>query len=113
MHREILKIYHRASAQTKAVYNEGHDTEVCEEENWVIRWLLWHAFRYRDQRNNKRRTSTLAGVTSGEEDGCCDGTSRISPSGQGDPEDGAGNGEEIFGRSFPVHVGTQPTNSRS
>lgn len=33
----------------------GRDTQGLEEENWVIRWLLWHVFRYRDNRNKNRR----------------------------------------------------------
>jgi hypothetical protein len=55
MHREILNIYHNARPETKYFYDMGRDTQGLEEENWVIRWLLWHVFRYRDNRNKNRR----------------------------------------------------------
>lgn len=55
IHREILRIYHSARRETKAVYDLGRDTDRVEEENWVIRWMLWHVFRYRDNRNKNRR----------------------------------------------------------
>ena len=56
IHREILRIYHTARRETRAVYDLGRDTDRIEEENWVIRWMLWHVFRYRDNRNKNRRT---------------------------------------------------------
>ncbi|KXT03880.1 hypothetical protein AC578_8959 [Pseudocercospora eumusae] len=71
MHSEILQIYQQASPNTKAVYDLGRDTDGPEEENWIVRWLLWHAFRYRDTRNNRNRrapTGTVArGVPSGDD----------------------------------------------
>ncbi|KXS97652.1 hypothetical protein AC579_1170 [Pseudocercospora musae] len=71
MHSEILQIYHRATPSTKAVYDLGRDTDGLEEENWIVRWLLWHAFRYRDTRNNRNRRApngTVArGVPSGDD----------------------------------------------
>lgn len=54
-HREIMNIYRHARPETRAYYDLGHDTDGLEEENWVIRWLLWHVFRYRDNRNKSRR----------------------------------------------------------
>jgi hypothetical protein len=54
-HREILNIYQHARPETKPFYDMGRDTQGLEEENWVIRWLLWHVFRYRDNRNKNRR----------------------------------------------------------
>ena len=36
-------------------------TNVSQEENWIIRWMLWHAFRYRDQRNNRNRGVSAQG----------------------------------------------------
>jgi len=54
-HREILNIYQHARPETKYFYDMGRDTQGLEEENWVIRWLLWHVFRYRDNRNKNRR----------------------------------------------------------
>ncbi|KAF2158368.1 hypothetical protein M409DRAFT_31111 [Zasmidium cellare ATCC 36951] len=41
-HRETMRIYLTARPETKAVYDLGHDVDGVEEENWVIRWLLWH-----------------------------------------------------------------------
>lgn len=58
MHREILRIYQTARPETRQVYDLGRDTAGVEEENWVIRWMLWHVFRYRDNRNKNRRTAS-------------------------------------------------------
>ncbi|KAK4507293.1 hypothetical protein PRZ48_001028 [Zasmidium cellare] len=68
MHREILRVYQNASERTKTVYELGHNTEGVEEENWIVRWLLWHAFRYRDQRNNRKSRSDSQISVSGDED---------------------------------------------
>lgn len=68
MHREILAIYQRASDRTKDVYDLGRNTDGVEEENWIIRWLLWHAFRYRDQRNNRKARSGSQASESADED---------------------------------------------
>jgi hypothetical protein len=59
-HREILNIYQHAKPETKPLYDMGRDTQGLEEENWVIRWLLWHVFRYRDNRNKNRRQGSPA-----------------------------------------------------
>ncbi|KAF2173743.1 hypothetical protein M409DRAFT_62016 [Zasmidium cellare ATCC 36951] len=57
--REVLRIFEHARPETRAVYQFGHDTshdasgnEVVD--NWIIRWMLWHVFRYRDYRNRSR-----------------------------------------------------------
>ncbi|EMC98115.1 hypothetical protein BAUCODRAFT_46353, partial [Baudoinia panamericana UAMH 10762] len=55
LHREILRIYHHARRETRIIYELGRDTDRVEEENWVIRWMLWHVFRYRDNRNRNRK----------------------------------------------------------
>jgi hypothetical protein len=51
MRREVQTIYYLASLHTRPWY----DRAVCQEgvnwDNWIIRWCLWHAFRYRDSRN--------------------------------------------------------------
>lgn len=67
VHREILRIYRHARRETRAVYDLGRDTDRVEEENWVIRWMLWHVFRYRDNRNRNRTGRTLSngGMPSG------------------------------------------------
>jgi hypothetical protein len=54
LHREVLNIYYTASARTKPWYDYGRFWEGTNEENWIIRWCLWHVFRYRDERNRHR-----------------------------------------------------------
>ena len=79
VHREILNIYQRARPETKYFYDKGQDTQGLEEENWVIRWLLWHVFRYRDNRNKNRR--------------------------QGSPDRGSPSSSENSGSEGPPHGG--------
>lgn len=57
-HREILRIYRMARPETRVIYDLGRDLDRVEEENWVIRWMLWHVFRYRDSRNKNRRPTS-------------------------------------------------------
>lgn len=65
--REVLRIYDDAQAQTRAVYQFGHDTaDPQAPDNWIIRWMLWHVFRYRDYRNKQQRSANDAG--SGDDD---------------------------------------------
>lgn len=55
---EVVRIRRDASPETRFIYNVGCDYEGDREENWIIRWLLWHSFRYRDERNagsNRKR----------------------------------------------------------
>ena len=54
MHRETIHIYQTARPETKAYYDRAHYTEGGTEENWIIKWFLWHVFRYRDNRNRGR-----------------------------------------------------------
>lgn len=54
MHRETLYIYRTARPETRAYYDCGHYIEGEVEENWIIKWMLWHVFRYRDNRNRGR-----------------------------------------------------------
>lgn len=56
--REIMYIYWHATPETKPFYDIGRNTDGIEGENWVIRWLLWHVFRYRDNRNRSRKQGT-------------------------------------------------------
>ncbi|KAM3413720.1 hypothetical protein BST61_g10409 [Cercospora zeina] len=65
--REVLRIYHDAQPQTRAVYQFGHDTaDPNAPDNWIIRWMLWHVFRYRDYRNKQQRQAN--GTGSGDDD---------------------------------------------
>lgn len=58
IHQEIIRIYQNARRETKEIYDLGRDIERVEEENWIIRWMLWHVFRYRDNRNRNRRAAS-------------------------------------------------------
>lgn len=53
-HREILTIYRNAAVETRTFYNRGQFFEGPNEENWIIRWCLYHSFRYTDNRNRTR-----------------------------------------------------------
>ncbi|QIX01486.1 hypothetical protein AMS68_007003 [Peltaster fructicola] len=63
LHRAILGMYARADDEIRAYYDLGRNTDGIEEENWVIRWLLWHVFRYRDRRNRAGVQRATAGFT--------------------------------------------------
>lgn len=60
MHRETLHIFEIARPETRPIYERGHYFEGGNEENWIIKWLLWHVFRYRDNRNRGRTLSSWA-----------------------------------------------------
>ncbi|KAK3045169.1 hypothetical protein LTS18_014411 [Coniosporium uncinatum] len=53
-YREVVNIYNLASPETKPFYDAGVYQDGTNWDNWVIRWLLWHVFRYRDDRNRNR-----------------------------------------------------------
>ncbi|KAF2765875.1 hypothetical protein EJ03DRAFT_318687 [Teratosphaeria nubilosa] len=84
IHREIMRIYHLARPLTRQVYDLGRDTERVEEENWVIRWMLWHVFRYRDNRNRNRRGTSSGNSGDADDDNMEDMRSSKS-SGSGRP----------------------------
>lgn len=66
---EVLRIYNDAQPQTRAVYQFGHDlADPQAPDNWIIRWMLWHVFRYRDYRNKQQRSTNEAGSGDGDED---------------------------------------------
>ena len=46
-HQEVLRMVACAQPQTAYYYHYGRYTTNVSEENWVARWYLWHAFRYR------------------------------------------------------------------
>jgi len=56
--REILHIWHKGAAELQPFYARGQHLKDSVEDNWVIRWCLYHSFRYTDKRNrNSFRTS--------------------------------------------------------
>lgn len=64
-HREILNIFARASPRTRQFYERAHyRTPIRQdewlEENWAIRWYIWHSFRYRDNRDNRGERQVAA-----------------------------------------------------
>jgi len=62
-HNQILLIVAGAQPQTRPYYQVGRYMTKVAEENWVARWYLWHAFRYRDNRVPKSRPAPAnAGV---------------------------------------------------
>lgn len=46
---------------TRLYYEQGQHWSGANEENWVIRWFLWHVFRYRDNRNRSGGTTSAVG----------------------------------------------------
>ena len=54
IHKEVLRIFRHASPRTRPVYEKGVFQDGSNQDNWVIRWCLWHVFRYRDDRNRNR-----------------------------------------------------------
>lgn len=59
---EAAWIYEHAQPVTKPLYNLGHDPEHPDKPNWVIRWMLWHVFRYKDGRQKVSSTQFPAKV---------------------------------------------------
>ncbi|KAF2276658.1 uncharacterized protein EI97DRAFT_376302 [Westerdykella ornata] len=67
-HREILNIYHLASPRTRSFYDRARyrarvKQDEWVEENWAIRWFLWHSFRYRDNREGVFHSQSHGGRT--------------------------------------------------
>jgi len=60
MFREIHRIYENASPWTRPIYDRGWYADGPNRDNWIIRWCLWHVFRYRDNRNKQRWSKSSA-----------------------------------------------------
>ncbi|KAF2137573.1 uncharacterized protein K452DRAFT_291386 [Aplosporella prunicola CBS 121167] len=80
MHREVLAVYHGASPYTKPYYDMGHYMDGRNEDNWIIRWLMWHVFRYRDNRNRHRNGEAISSTRSGRQ---ADGQEAVSDQSDG------------------------------
>lgn len=55
--RAISQIWSTASEKSRWYYDHGQSAEPSVK-NWVLKWLLWHVARYRDERNNKKNRSS-------------------------------------------------------
>lgn len=62
-HSEILNIYRLATPETRQFYDRGRYIDGPNEENWVIRWCLYHSFRYTDNRNRVRSKANRAAAS--------------------------------------------------
>ncbi|KAF7186735.1 hypothetical protein HII31_11967 [Pseudocercospora fuligena] len=76
MNSEAAWIYEHAQPVTKPLYHLGHDLEHPSKPNWVIRWMLWHVFRYKDGR--QKVSSTHARATASPSNASSDVVSRTS-----------------------------------
>lgn len=56
---EVVYIFHHARGPARTLFELGQETKDDCEENWIIRWLLWHVFRYRDIRNIPSQTRNI------------------------------------------------------
>lgn len=54
LHNEVLAIWRNAGPETRSIYDRGAYMDGQNVDNWIIRWVLWHVFRYRDSRNGPR-----------------------------------------------------------
>ncbi|CAK1365104.1 unnamed protein product [Cercospora beticola] len=67
MDEEVRRIYHTAQPTTKTLYDLAVDPELPERPNWIIRWMLWHVFRYRDGRQAQKPVGANDAVGNGDE----------------------------------------------
>lgn len=58
IHREVVAVWQGCNAQLRSIYDLGAVQNNEDWDNWIIRWCLWHVFRYRDQRNRRARAPT-------------------------------------------------------
>lgn len=64
---EISRIWHGMAAELQPFYARGYCFAGQTDENWVIRWCLYHSFRYTDKRNptRTRKLSSTGNVPNG------------------------------------------------
>ena len=70
--REIVHLFYPSNYPVRRFYQMGQQwTQLAQgttqEDNWVVRWFLWHSFRYRDNRDNRTTNSTAGGHGQGGE----------------------------------------------
>lgn len=84
-HREIINIFRTASDTTRPFYAMGSYFNGGNEENWVVRWCLYHSFRYTDNRNRRTNrpgaSSASTPARGGWPDDNLDSESPLSPPG--------------------------------
>lgn len=51
---EVAYIFRNAQPATKILYDLAHDGLAVHSANWIIQWMLWHVFRYRDGRQKPK-----------------------------------------------------------
>ncbi|CAK1356647.1 unnamed protein product [Cercospora beticola] len=66
MAAECRRIYLRASSTTKPIYDLAEDPCTPGLPNWIIQWMLWHVFRYRDGRGELHRADRLRKTEDGD-----------------------------------------------
>lgn len=79
MHRTIQEVYRNASRETRAIYDKARSAHGDQEENWIIRWMLWHVFRYRDRRNRHVKVQHEPSTHHSEQHRPIDGALRNQP----------------------------------
>jgi hypothetical protein len=52
---EAVRVYACASTDTRRIYDLAFDPDRPNDPNWIIRWFLWHVFRYRDGRQARQK----------------------------------------------------------
>jgi hypothetical protein len=66
MRDELKRIHREASPATRIIYDLAQDPDTDGAYgNWIIRWMVWHVFRYRDERNSRRQMSSSPASASG------------------------------------------------
>ncbi|KAM3416939.1 hypothetical protein BST61_g8526 [Cercospora zeina] len=78
MDAEVRRIYRTAQPTTRTLYDLAVDPEVPERPNWIIRWMLWHVFRYRDGRQAQKTAGTNDGVGVGNDRGSPSPTEQVA-----------------------------------
>lgn len=52
--QEVWQIWINSRDEMRLIYNMGTIIEAGKIiDNWIIRWCLWHVYRYRDSRNRR------------------------------------------------------------
>lgn len=66
-HAEMAYIFRNAQPATKIIYDLAHDADASHRPNWIVQWMLWHVFRYRDGRQKPRAGKSAAASEVGDQ----------------------------------------------